>query len=130
MPNFTGLLSIIGSQSNLNSGPTNFLLIMAGISDPAQATFAATQFLVNTKNLHSGQMINVTGNAGTIGSVNIIAMTNASAAAPSPMAFTAGITSMVGSGAKKKKTKKTAKKPGKQGATKVAKIGKKKSNKK
>ncbi|HEX6715565.1 MAG TPA: hypothetical protein VF088_00555 [Pyrinomonadaceae bacterium] len=129
MPNFTGLLSIIGSQSNLNSGPTNFLLIMAGISDPAQATFAATQFLVKTKNLHSGQMINVTGNTGTTGSVNIIAMTNASAAAPSPMAFTAGIAPMVGSGAKKK-SKKTAKKPGKQGAKKAAKRGKKKSSKK
>ena len=80
MPNFVGQLSILGNQSNLDDGQTDFLLLMAGISDPAQATFAATQFLVKTKKLQSGQNISVQGVSATIGSVSVISMTDASAA--------------------------------------------------
>jgi hypothetical protein len=80
MAAFSGQLSIIGHQSNLDDGKTDWLLVMAGISDPALATFAATQFLVKTKKLHSGQNIIVQGDSGTIGSVSVISMTDASAA--------------------------------------------------
>jgi hypothetical protein len=82
MATFTGTLSIIGHQSNLDDGATDWLLLRAGLSDPAQATFAATQFLVKEKKLHSNQTINVQGSSGTIGTVSIISMTDASAAGP------------------------------------------------
>jgi hypothetical protein len=80
MAQFTGQLSIIGHQSNLDDGQTDWLLLMAGLSDPAMATFAATQFLVKTKKLHSGQSITVLGESGAIGSVSVISMSDASAA--------------------------------------------------
>ena len=85
MPTFTGQLSIIGHQSNLDDNTTDWLLLKAGIADPAQATFAATQFLVKVKKLHSGQIINVMGSAASIGSVSVISMTNASPAGPQAM---------------------------------------------
>lgn len=133
MATFTGLLSIIGHQSNLDEGATDWLLLMAGISDPAQATFAATQFLVKAKKLHSGQMISVEGSSGTIGTVSIISMTEASAAGPQE-GFEASFASakpgaLVSAGSGKKGSKK--KKPGgtsKSGVTKGAKKGTKKSS--
>lgn len=73
MPNFTGTLSIISNQSSLDSD----LLLMAGIADTAQAMFAATQFLVKIKKLHSGQFIQVTGNK--VPNLGIIVMQNAMA---------------------------------------------------
>jgi hypothetical protein len=81
MATFVGQLSIFGNQSNLNDGQTDFLLLMAGISDPALATFSATQFLKKPpKNFHSGQSIRVEGVSGMIGTVSVISMTDASAA--------------------------------------------------
>lgn len=78
MSMFTGILKIIGSQSSLNDS----LLLRAGIPDAAQAIAAATQFLVKTRHLSSGQMIRVDGQAGTIGTVHIISMTDAQAVSP------------------------------------------------
>lgn len=82
MSDFTGRLSIISNQSSLD----NDLLLMAGIPDAAQAIFAATQFLVKTKHLSSGQRIIVTGERGTFGDAGIIVMTNAAADPTQPFA--------------------------------------------
>lgn len=76
MSNFTGILSIISNQSSLN----NNLLLLAGTPDPAQAMFAATQFLVKSRNLNSGQLITVSGKKAS--GVAIIIMDDAQAAAP------------------------------------------------
>lgn len=54
---FNGVFLKFDSQSFLNSS----LLFMAGFPDPSQAMFAATQFLVKVRNLHSGQSIQVIG---------------------------------------------------------------------
>jgi hypothetical protein len=78
MPDFTGRLTVINSQSSLD----NDLLLRAGIADPTQAIFAATQFLLKTKHLVSGQTIVVTGDRGSFGAVSIIVMTDAQAAGP------------------------------------------------
>ena len=106
---FNGQLSIIGNQSNLDAAAADFLLVMAGISDPAQAIFAATQFLVKVRKLHSGQMINVTGSSGSTGTVSIISMTDASPAAPEA-ALAAGFESVTASrsATAKKKSRKRA----------------------
>lgn len=80
MRDFTGILSIISNQSSLNSD----LLLMAGIPDTAQAMFAATQFLVKTRRLNSGQPITVSGEK--VRGVGIIVMHDAIAASPRPFA--------------------------------------------
>lgn len=82
MSEFFGRLSIIGSQSSLD----NDLLLRAGIPDAAQAVFAATQFLVKSRNFSSGQMIIVTGEKGSFGDAGIIVMTNARADPAQPFA--------------------------------------------
>lgn len=73
---FTGTLSIISHQSSLGTD----LLMKAGIADPTQAMFAATQFLVKIKKLQSGQFIQVTGDR--VPNVGIIIMQNAQPASP------------------------------------------------
>ena len=123
MPTFTGRLTVFGQESNLATSTANFLLLRAGIPDPAQAQFAATFFLLQTKQLHPPQLINVVGTAGRIGSVNAIAMTDASAAGPSPFAFAPTALAP----AKKSRKKKAAKKPAKKRSKKSAKKPSKKS---
>ena len=118
MPTFTGRLTVFSQQSTLAPPTTNFLLLKAGIPDPAQAQFAATFFLLQTRQLHSGQFINVQGTAGKIGSVNAIAMTNASAAGPSP--FDVGPTALAAA-KKSSKKQRTAKKSSKKRSRKSAK---------
>lgn len=39
-----GRFSVIGHQSNLDDGATNWLTLTAGISDPAQATFSGLYY--------------------------------------------------------------------------------------
>ena len=111
MAKFNGQLSIIGNQSNLDDGITDFLLVMANDPDPAHAIFSATQFLVKVRKLQSGQMINVIGTSHSK-PMSVIAMTDASAAGPEA-ALAAGFESVaVGSAAKagKAKKKKTSQK--------------------
>lgn len=76
MSTFTGTLSIISHQSSLGTN----LLMKAGIPDPTQAIFAATQFLVKIRRLQSGQFIKVIGNQ--IPNANIIIMQDAQPASP------------------------------------------------
>lgn len=78
MSDFTGMLSIISNQSSLN----NNLLLLTGIPDTAQAMFAATQFLVKTRRLNSGQLITVSGKK--VAGVGIIVMHDARAASQQP----------------------------------------------
>ena len=127
MAKFNGQLSIIGNQSNLDDGITDFLLVMANDPDPAHAIFSATQFLVKVRKLQSGQMINVFGTSHS-NPMSIIAMTDASAGGPEA-ALAAGFESVaVGapskSGGKKKSTKRGTKK--KKSAAKSAKKSRKK----
>lgn len=116
MPTFTGQLSIIGNQSNLDHGPDS-LLVLAGEPDPAKAIFAATQFLVKIKKLHSGQMINVDGTRRTSGSVSIIAMTDASPAVQEAVAA-AALESVGAARSQKKPRKRGSGKGGKKRARK------------
>ncbi|MCA1578644.1 MAG: hypothetical protein LC794_14915 [Acidobacteria bacterium] len=83
MPDFPGRLTVINGQSNLD----NDLLVRPGFSDPAQAIAAATQFLLKTKQLISGQKIIVTGDKGSFGDISIIVMTNAQPDPSQPFAF-------------------------------------------
>ena len=110
MANFNGQLSIIGNQSNLDDGITDFLLVMANDTDPAHAIFSATQFLVKVRKLQSGQMINVIGTSHS-NPMSIIAMTDASAAGPEA-ALAAGFESVAVGGAAKAGGKKKSEKRG------------------
>jgi len=76
MPNYTGILSIIGSQSYLD-GAVDGLLVMEGYSDVGTGSIAATQFLVRIKHLQSGQFIGVDGKHGSVGTVSIIVFRDA-----------------------------------------------------
>lgn len=87
MANFSGRLTVINSQSSLD----NDLLLRAGIPDATQAIFAATQFLLKSRNLNPGQMIIVTGDRGTFGNVGVIVMTDAHAASEQPFTVTASV---------------------------------------
>lgn len=91
MPDFKGRLTVINSQSTLDdlNSTDDSLLLRAGIPDPTQAIFAATQFLLKTKKLVPGQMIVVTGSKGTFGQVGVIVMTDARPDAAQPFAVTA-----------------------------------------
>ena len=91
MPDFKGRLTVIGNQSTLDdlNSTDDSLLLRAGIPDPTQAIFAATQFLLKTKKLVPGQMIIVTGSKGTFGQVSIIVMTDARADAAQPLSVAA-----------------------------------------
>jgi hypothetical protein len=86
MPDFKGRLTVINSQSTLDdlNSTDDSLLLRAGIPDPTQAIFAATQFLLKTKKLVPGQMIVVTGSKGTFGQVSVIVMTDARADTAQP----------------------------------------------
>jgi len=84
MPTYTGRLGGFGNQSTLGTPSATFLLLKAGISDPTQAQFAATYYLLETQKLNRGQLIHVNGQDKAVGSVRVIAMTSASAASPSP----------------------------------------------
>lgn len=131
MSTFTGRFSVIGSQSNLDDGATDWLILKAGISDPAQATFAATQFLLKTKKLIPGHLINVEGASNTIGSVSIISMTNASSAEEAVAASALRTVARSGAGGAKGSKKGAAKRGGaKKGGGKKggAKRGSKKSS--
>lgn len=83
MPDFKGRLTVINGQSSLN----NDLLLRAGLPDATQAIFAATQFLLKTVGLISGQAIIVTGNKGSLGDVSVIVMTSARADPAQPFAL-------------------------------------------
>jgi hypothetical protein len=116
MSTFTGRFSVIGSQSNLDDGATDWLILKAGISDPAQATFAAAQFLLKTKKLIPGHLINVVGISGKIGTVSIVSMTNASSAEEAvAVSFSINAAGSKPGGAKSSK-KGTSKKSKKDGA--------------
>lgn len=107
MAKYNGILTIISNQSSLDSS----LLLMAGIPDTAQAMFAATQFLVKARNLHSGQPIVATGQKGSIGTVSIIVMSDAQAAG---QAFDAANLNVMGMTAA---SRSKAEKPGKARST-------------
>ena len=83
MPEFPGRLIVINGQSNLD----NDLLVRAGFPDATQAIAAATQFLLKTRKLLSGQSIIVTGNKGSFGDISVIVMTDARADGAQPFAF-------------------------------------------
>jgi hypothetical protein len=91
MPEFKGRLTVINGQSTLDdlNSTDDSLLLRAGIPDPTQAIFAATQFLLKTKKLVPGQMIVVTGNKGTFGQVSVIVMTDAQADTDQPFSIAA-----------------------------------------
>src|ERR1043165_2228899 len=108
MAKFNGQLSVIGNQSNLDDGTTDFLLVMANDPDPAHAIFSATQFLVKVRKLQSGQMINVFGTSHS-NPISVIAMTDASAAG-TEAALADGFESIAVGGAPKSSGKSKTKK--------------------
>lgn len=112
MADFSGRLTVINSQSSLD----NDLLLRAGIPDATQAIFAATQFLLKTKKLISGQKIIVTGDKGSFGDVSVIVMTDARADASQPFAAAASDLAFAAASPSTRKTTKTrragSKKPG------------------
>jgi len=67
-----GTLSINGLTSFLL--PQNALLLMAGFPDPHQAARAATNFIVNVKDIASGAAVAVAGTPTTVGSQRAIVM--------------------------------------------------------
>ena len=73
MPTFRGRFTTIGSQSFLNQD----LLLMAGVAEPAAAIIAATQFLLQIRQLRPSEIIDVDGQTGGVGSVRIIILTDA-----------------------------------------------------
>lgn len=101
MADFSGRLTVINSQSSLD----NDLLLRAGIPDATQAIFAATQFLLKTKKLLPGQMIKVTGDKGTFGSVSVIVMSDARADASQPFAASTSNLAFAASPSSQKTTK-------------------------
>ncbi|HKS30619.1 MAG TPA: hypothetical protein VJS44_22525 [Pyrinomonadaceae bacterium] len=90
MADFPGRLTVINGQSSLD----NNLLLRPGIPDATQAISAATQFLLKTKKLMSGQSIIVTGNKGTFGSISVIVMTDARADPSQPFAVAASASAL------------------------------------
>jgi hypothetical protein len=133
MSTFTGRFSVIGHQSNLDDGTTDWLILKAGISDPAEATFAATQFLLKTKKLIPGHLINVVGTAGVVGTVSIISMTDASSAEEAvAVSFSINAAGSKPGGGKSRKrgTSKKSKKGGAKRGSKKGSSGKSTSKKK
>jgi hypothetical protein len=117
MSTFTGILNISGTESSLNVS----LLLRAGVPDFEQAKAAATQFLTQTRNLRSGQMILVDGQASSRGSIHIIRMTDAHAVPPeSTNAIPLGIRASAKTVAARRSTKRSTKKASKKGASKKA----------
>lgn len=115
MSTFTGILNINGTESSLNVS----LLLRAGVPDFEQAKAAATQFLTETRNLSSGQMILVDGQAGTKGTIHIIRMTDAHAVPPqSTNAIPLGIRASAKTVVARRSTKPSTKKASKKGASK------------
>jgi hypothetical protein len=75
-----GTLSIDEPQltSLLESGDQ--WLLLAGFPDPNQAGHAATNFIVNVRQLSNGESVAVTGTRNTIGTQPVIIMTDINAA--------------------------------------------------
>jgi hypothetical protein len=84
MPDFPGRLTVINGQSSLNN---DLLLRGTSSSDVTQAIANATQFLLKTKGLMSGQQIIVTGTRGSFGNLSVIGITNARPDPSQPFAF-------------------------------------------
>jgi hypothetical protein len=121
MANFNGRLTVINSQSSLD----NDLLLLAGFSDATQAIFAATQFLLKTKNLVSGQQIIVTGDQGSFGDISVIVMMDAQAAGPQPFAPNLAFDAAAPSIRKTTKTRRSRKSVSKKSASPTRKSGSK-----
>ena len=113
MPDFPGRLTVINGQSSLNN---DLLLRGTSSSDVTQAIANATQFLLKTKGLVSGQQIIVTGTRGSFGNLSVIGMTNARPDPSQPFAFallegvSPATTKRRRAGAKKSKSSARAKK--------------------
>lgn len=60
--------------------PQNALLLLSGFPDPAQASRAATNFIVNVRNIPSGSPVAVTGTPTSVGNQPAIVLTDINAA--------------------------------------------------
>ena len=75
-----GTLSIDEPQLTSLLEPGDQWLLLAGFPDPNQAGHAATNFVVNVRQLSDGESVAVTGTRNTIGTQPVIIMTDINAA--------------------------------------------------